>query len=229
VSRILKFYENRFHLLARKLGELPDEFANKLFSRVTALSQQKQLPRELALALVHADLRRDAGETKDFPRNFLCDAGLGGLARWIRGAGYESIWKPELNDAAIIREAERIGATLITTDAMMMERGVLRDGLLPAVCLPSSLTCENQLAVLFRELGLELREPRCMACGGELHRVPKEMVAARIPPRTALWLDEYFLCTQCDQLFWRGTHWRKITAELNRLNESRIYSPRMRA
>jgi uncharacterized protein len=159
------------------------------------------------------------GETKAFPEKFLCDAGLGGLARWLRAAGFQSIWKPELNDAALIRQAEQIGATLITTDTMMMERGVLRDGLQPAVCVPSSLTCDKQLTVVFRELGLKLRQSRCMACGGELIRVPKEMVASRIPPRTARWLEEYFICVQCNQLFWHGTHWRTIAKELEKLNE----------
>jgi uncharacterized protein len=217
VGRIRQFYESRFRNLARKLSQPPDEFSRELFLRAKAFSETQQLHGDLALALVHADSHRDAGETKDFPDKFLCDAGLGGLSRWLRAVGYESIWKPQLDDAAIIREAERIGATLITTDTMMMERGVLRDGLLPAVCVPSSLTCSEQLGVLLRELGLKQREPRCMTCGGELRRVAKENVASRIPPRTALWLDDYFVCAQCHQLFWHGTHWRKISHELDKL------------
>ena len=35
-------------------------------------------------------------------------------------------------------------------------------------------------------------------------------VRTRIPPRTALWKDEYFLCAACDRLFWQGTHWERI-------------------
>lgn len=217
MSRIQKFYQKRFRVLAEKFGEPPEEFVRQLFSASAELSNRQSFHRNLALAFVHANARRDAGETSRFPKIFLCDAGLGGLARWLRAAGYESMWKPDLNDAAVIREAERLGATLVTSDTLMMERGVLRDGLQPSVCLPSSLTCEEQLSVLFRELGLELREPRCMACGGELLRVPKEAVARRIPPRTALWLDDYFVCAQCDQLFWRGTHWQNIAKQLESL------------
>jgi uncharacterized protein with PIN domain len=215
MSRIRKFYENRFSALARKSGK-PPEFADELFSRAAELSET--LGRDFALALVHADNRRAIGETADFPLKFFCDAGLGGLARWLRAAGYESEWHPQLDDAAVIRKTEVSNATLLTTDTLMMERGVLRDGILPAICVPSSLTCEEQLAIVFRELGLELREARCMKCGGELRRVPKESVADRIPPKTARWMDEYFVCARCDQLFWRGTHWQKIVRELERLN-----------
>ena len=47
---------------------------------------------------------------------------------------------------------------------------------------------------------------RCSKCNGLLREVAKADVAARIPPRTAKWLDTYYLCRDCDQLFWEGTH-----------------------
>lgn len=234
MSRIRNFYDSRFRSLARKFGKSPDEFAQKLFFRATELCEReivdsqlgdpgaRTFSKELALAITLADCRRATGETKNFPCKFLCDAGLGGLARWLRAAGYESIWRPELDDAGVIREAERLGATLITSDTMMMERGVLRDGLTPSICVPSSLTCEEHLAIVFREMALSVRESRCMACGGELRRVAKKLVAGRIPPRTGLWLDDYFLCNQCDQLFWRGTHWNTIAQKIRELNQDKL-------
>jgi hypothetical protein len=50
-----------------------------------------------------------------------------------------------------------------------------------------------------------------MSCGGELRAVAKDEVADRIPPRTARWKDEYFVCSICDRLFWEGTHWQRIS------------------
>jgi hypothetical protein len=189
-----------------------------LFDRAIRLSESAPLSPDLALAVIHADLRRAADKTGAFPRHFVCDAGLGGLARWLRGAGYEACWNPALDDAGVIREARQRDAT----DSLMMERGVLRDRILPSVWIPSSLTCEEQLIVVLRELNLPLSESRCMKCGGELRRVEKHSVADRIPPRTARWIEEYFVCGQCGQLFWRGTHWQKITARLQSLSELRL-------
>ena len=80
--------------------------------------------------------------------------------------------------------------------------------------MPPTLKMVEQLALVFRELGLTVREPRCMSCGGELRRVEKEVLRDRIPPKTWRWVDEYFLCTQCDKLFWHGTHWQRIKARL---------------
>ena len=39
-------------------------------------------------------------------------------------------------------------------------------------------------------------------------------VAERIPPRTARWKDEYFVCARCGRLFWEGTHWERIRERL---------------
>jgi uncharacterized protein with PIN domain len=55
-----------------------------------------------------------------------------------------------------------------------------------------------------------------MACGGALAPKPKEEIRTRIPPRTALWKDEYFVCVECDRLFWHGTHWERIERTLRR-------------
>ena len=71
-----------------------------------------------------------------------------------------------------------------------------------------------------RDLDLMVRQPRCMSCGGELRAVPKDQVAGRIPPRTARWKDEYFVCSGCDRLFWQGTHWERIARRLAELASS---------
>jgi uncharacterized protein len=191
-----------------------DAEVDRVFASARERSTVEKIPFNLVLARWHADWTRAAEDTTNFPRHFVCDAGLGGLARWLRGAGYESFWNADLDDAAVIREAQQRRGTLTTIDSLMMERGVLRDGLVPSVFVPSALTCEQQLEIVFRELGLALRDSRCMHCGGELRRVEKQTVADRIPPKTALWLDEYFVCGSCGQLFWRGTHWQRIRRTL---------------
>ena len=57
---------------------------------------------------------------------------------------------------------------------------------------------------------------RCSRCNGRLRGVAKDDVAARIPPRTAKWLDTYYLCRECDHLFWEGTH---VTALRSRVEK----------
>jgi len=221
MARVQTYFENRFRALFTKLGVAdPEKSARILFDRASELSREQRMPMSLTLARLHASLRQRAGESRRKPEQFVCDAGLGGLARWIRAAGYEASWNPELDDAGVIREAKGLHATLLTTDSMMMERGILRDGLVPSIGLPSTVSIAEQLSLVFDEMALPLRPSRCMKCGGELKPVEKELLRERIPPRTWKWRDEYFLCTRCDQLFWHGTHWQKIRSELETLGRS---------
>jgi hypothetical protein len=226
MSRIRKAYETRFrwllqHLHARKL----DRGVEWLLSKSQHQALEKGLSPSQALALVYEDLaarpRFRHFKTRLGQDRFFCDAGLGGLARWLRGAGYEALWVPGIDDDELLREARKLGTTILTTDGMLMERRLLRDRVIPAFWLPPTLVIVEQLKLVFREFNLPLREPRCMSCGGKLARAEKEQLRERIPPRTYLWIDEYFLCSQCGKLFWHGTHWRKIVATLNTLQAER--------
>jgi uncharacterized protein len=96
---------------------------------------------------------------------------------------------------------------------------------LPAFWLPPTLSIPEQLALVFREFGLGVRNSRCTACGGELREVRKEELRDRIPPRTYRWLDTFFVCSRCDKLFWRGTHWQKIMARLAELKGRGLLLP----
>ena len=152
-----------------------------------------------------------AGET--IPR-FDCDAMLGGLARWLRAAGYEARWQPDVEDRQLVHRCLAEGWFLLSCDHRIFDFRVLRDGLLPGLHIPHPLPIPEQLAFVLRRLGLPLRTPRCMRCGGGLAERPKDEVKARIPPRTLVWLDRYWECTRCGQLFWHGTHWQRIEAQL---------------
>lgn len=152
--------------------------------------------------------------TAGHPPRFLCDLSLGGLARWLRAAGYEASVDETIRGHRLPDEALRHNQVLLTTDSEVLLRRIVVKGSLVVVWVPSALTMREQLRMVMRDLGLGLRESRCMSCGGRLVPTPKEGVRARIPPRTARWLDEYFVCAGCDGLFWRGTHWERIEREL---------------
>jgi uncharacterized protein with PIN domain len=150
------------------------------------------------------------------PPRFLHDPSLAGLARWLRAAGYEAAPAPGVPGHRLPDEALRRGDVLLTTETEVLDRRIVVDGSLAVAWVPSALTMAEQLHLVALELGLTLREPRCMACGGALLPTPKEDVRERIPPRTALWKNEYFVCAGCRRLFWRGTHWERIEATLRR-------------
>jgi uncharacterized protein with PIN domain len=217
--RIEAGFRRRLDAVLRPLDPCARQLeVERLLSEARSRAARDGLPTTLALLETYERARDGARATAapsglavtlGVPR-FLCDLSLGGLARWLRAAGYEAAVAPEVPGHRLPDEALRRGLVLLTTDAEALERRIVADGSLLVVWLPSSLTVHEKLGLVLRELRLGLREPRCMTCGGALLSRAKHVVAARIPPRTARWKDEYFVCGRCDQLFWRGTHWQRI-------------------
>lgn len=234
MGRIQKAYENRFRAwLGRLKARRIEQGVQWLRHRAQALERGSGMTavQALATACEQARLRlkmpqrNRQAESRPAPTSsgtelspcFLCDAGLGGLARWLRAAGYEAWWRATIDDDELLAEARRLGGFLLTTDSLLMERRVLREGVLPSLWLPPTMSPPEQLALVWRELGLSRRDPRCMSCGGELIPADKQTLRERIPPRTYRWLDDYYLCARCGKLFWRGTHWNRIEQQFDGL------------
>jgi len=228
MSRIQSAFEHRYReLLLRFRARRLDQGVNWLMERAQRLKREEDLSPANALTHVARELaakslktRHPASDGNNF--RFFCDCGLGGLARWLRGSGYEAFWEPSIDDDELLRQAKKLSATVLTTDSMLMERRVVRDHFIPALWLPPTLGILEALAFVFHEFGLKTREPRCMSCGGELRQESKEALGERIPPKTYRWLDEYFVCTRCGKLFWRGTHWYRIQSELHKMTEPKV-------
>jgi uncharacterized protein with PIN domain len=228
VSRILKAYRTRCYQLLRSVGARdPQKGADRFVARAERASAEQNIPLSTALTqsferlaarpIFRSKQQQSIRTSADI--RFFCDAGVGGLARWLRAAGYEVLWEPHIADEALLKRAAESGATIVTTDSMLMERRVLRDQVIPSFWLPPTLSIADQLERVFREFNLCVGAPRCMRCGGQLVPADKHALQTRIPPRTYLWLDEYFVCASCGKLFWHGTHWSRIRNKLDGLKQ----------
>jgi uncharacterized protein with PIN domain len=224
MSRIQTAYEYRYRELLLRFGaRRPDQGVNWLVRRARELKEGESVSLADSLTRVARELAAKSLKTRHPLANngenirFFCDSGLGGLARWLRGSGYEAFWEPSIDDYELLQRAQKLHTTVLTTDSLLMERTVVRDHVIPALWLPPTLSISEALAFVFHEFGLKVGEPRCMSCGGELRQESKEVLKDRIPPKTFKWLDEYFVCSRCGKLFWRGTHWHKIEGELQKM------------
>ncbi len=148
---------------------------------------------------------------------FACDAMLGGLARWLRAAGYDAAWIRDIPDWDLVRLAAREGRILVSCDTGIFRIGVVRDGEIGSLRVPTGLSTAEQLAFVAARLRLGLRAPRCMACGGALHGILREEARGRVPPRTFEWRERFAECDRCGRLFWEGTHWQRIERHLRRV------------
>jgi uncharacterized protein with PIN domain len=156
------------------------------------------------------------------PTVFFCDAMLGGLARWLRAAGYDAFYQYGIDDRELLRLAREGGGMVLSSDGPMFERNVIRSGEIPALYVPQQLSRGEQFRFVLRTLHLPLLAPRCMACGGELVEVPKHEVAGEAPPLAYRYCEQFWRCGRCHKLFWRGTHWTRITRLLEETGDAEI-------
>lgn len=163
---------------------------------------------------------------------FLCDAMLGGLAKWLRAAGYDAYYAREgtdISDGTLVRMALEERRVLLTSDRGFLERKPVRDEEVSLLVVPH-LSLEDQLRLVVGSFDLARLPSRCMKCNGELETVRPDAVAGRVPPGVILAHQVFFRCRGCDRVFWHGSHWERIGGRLERVfGERRETEPATRA
>lgn len=150
---------------------------------------------------------------------FLCDAMLGGLAKWLRAAGYDTYYAREgtdISDGSLVRMALEDGRTLLTSDRGFLERKPVRDEEVSILVVPH-LPVEDQLRLVAGSFDLARRPSRCMECNGELEVVQTSDVVERVPPGVIRDHQKFFRCQGCGRVFWHGSHWERIVTRLGRV------------
>jgi len=153
-----------------------------------------------------------ARELRD-PR-FVCDLHLGKLARLLRFCGFDTLWDRGWREPTLARIAAREGRALLSRHRALLKRSQVTCGM-----LVRSNDADGQLGEVLRRFRLAARitsPGRCAACNGALGATARADVPVPIPPRTAAWLDDYWLCTGCGKLFWEGTHVEGLRARVAR-------------
>ncbi len=143
----------------------------------------------------------------------LADAMLGRLAKWLRIVGYDAAYLADTDDFAVMRLARAEGRLVLTRDrALAGRRGV-------HALLVESEVLEDQLRQVRAAVGPPPDAPfsRCPVCNQSLVQAPAELVAARLPLYVQQAHERFSLCVACDQLYWPGSHWRRMQAIVDEL------------
>jgi uncharacterized protein with PIN domain len=145
---------------------------------------------------------------------FVADAHLGGLARLLRMAGFDTIYDNCLRDDQVEALAVEEDRVVLTRDRDLLKRRTIAHG-----CYVRALKPQAQLQEVFERLGLAERArpfSRCLHCNAPLRKAGKEQVASRLPPRVLETQDEFRTCDVCGRVYWKGSHWQRMSAMLGR-------------
>jgi uncharacterized protein with PIN domain len=146
---------------------------------------------------------------------FVADSHLGGLARLLRLAGFDTLYDNHLHDAEIERIAIEEGRIVLSRDLELLKRRAISHG-----CFVHALRPWTQLGEIVARLDLvRLVRPfaLCLECNAPLQDVAKAQVLARLPAAVRAGHDRFRTCPVCARVYWEGTHWRRMRDRLDAL------------
>jgi uncharacterized protein with PIN domain len=158
--------------------------------------------------------------------NFIADRMLGRLSRWLRLFGYDTleISKQKNEDDVLIELAKKEDRILISRDSLLIRKAIKYK--IRAYHILSSEIME-QLMEMHREFGLSLEpeQERCTLCNSIIRKVESfemEIIKTKeyVYPERLEKGTEFWICDNCGQVYWQGTHWKNIMERINTLKNS---------
>jgi uncharacterized protein with PIN domain len=150
---------------------------------------------------------------EDNPLNterFILDVHLGKLAYHLRMLGFDTAYRNDYRDFDILNIAAGERRTILSKNRSLLATSTLRHCYLVLQTDP-----RLQLIEVLRRFDLfdsVVPFTRCLLCNTVLQFVKKEAVVQRLPDKVRALFDDFQLCPSCDRIYWRGSHYEKMHA-----------------
>ncbi|MDD5773091.1 MAG: Mut7-C RNAse domain-containing protein [bacterium] len=146
---------------------------------------------------------------------FIVDNMLGRLAKWLRIAGYDTLYFNSIEDDKLIDIALKENRIILTRDTRLIKRKLVKNYI-----LINNDFWNNQLKELSENIKLDLSSnilTRCVFCNDILSQIEKEKVINKVPPYVFETQNIFLSCPKCERIFWQGTHFAEIKKVLNNI------------
>jgi len=147
---------------------------------------------------------------------FVLDAHLGALARLLRLLGFDCSYRNNYSDTELVKTSGSERRAILTRDVGVLKRSAVTHGYFVRATEPR----DQALEVLKRFDLFRVIDPfrRCLGCNGLVAPVAKEAVEDRLPRRTVLYYDEFRMCSDCGQIYWKGSHYARMLEFVQEVN-----------
>lgn len=146
---------------------------------------------------------------------------LGNIAKKLRFLGYDSSYSPSIDDTKLIKDSQREKRIIVTKDEQLANNAKKQK--LPFVLVTTNEEIE-QVIQIFKKFKLEKGKidsstSRCPLCNGILEQIEKNLVLEKIPADISKRIDDFWLCSQCEKVYWQGSHIDNLQKFVIKLNE----------
>ena len=146
---------------------------------------------------------------------FIADAMLGRLARWLRFLGFDTLYYSDISDSRLIRIAREQNRFVLTRDTRLVKRRAVKDYL-----LIKANDSYSQLLEVITTLNLREFNPFsiCVECNGQLTRISdKKEIIDLVPEFVFLNFNLFLKCSNCGKIYWEGSHPQKFKEKLSKI------------
>lgn len=143
------------------------------------------------------------------PVCFVLDSHLGKLARHLRLLGFSSLYEKNYPDKEILKIIQKDRRILLTRDIGLLKNKIVTFGYWVRNTDP-----DRQLREVIKRFSLHRRISPfkiCLECNGRIVRIKKEKIIKRLPPKVREYFNEFFACQRCRKVYWRGSHYEKLS------------------
>ncbi len=142
------------------------------------------------------------------PLQFFADAHLGGLARFLRMLGFDTLYDNSIDDAELIAVAHREQRIVLTRDRELLKcRGVLRGAFVHALKVEAQL---REVAARYALVKHMRPFALCLHCNLPLSEIATGDAGAKVPEAILERYDHFVRCPGCERVYWQGSHWERM-------------------
>ena len=152
---------------------------------------------------------------------FIADINVGKLARWLRIMGYDTLIFKGADDSGMITIALAEDRIILTRDTKFVERRLIKQRKVKAILIESDEP-EAQIEEVITALGLPCEYKPfaiCLLCNEPLVGKDRSEVKDCVPAYVYETQKAYMECPLCHRVYWKGTHWWKMSDRLIKLRK----------
>jgi uncharacterized protein with PIN domain/molybdopterin converting factor small subunit len=152
--------------------------------------------------------------------HFILDTHLGKLAAYLRMLGFDTKYSNAFEDDELAQISSQEGRILLTRDQGLLKRSIIAHGYWVRATMPREQVVEivNYFDLVPRMIPFR----RCMHCNGLLEGVSKERIIDRLQPETRQHHDEFYICPDCERIYWKGSHYDRMRNFIEKIREASV-------
>lgn len=143
---------------------------------------------------------------------FVLDVNLGKLAKLLRLLGFDILYRNDYSDNDVVMIAANERRIVLTRDRRLLYAKAIAHGY-----WVRAIDVESQILEILRRFDLRgaIRPfVRCAMCNGKLLPVAKAEILDQLEPKTKLYYEVIHRCSDCQQIYGKGSHIDKLQQRL---------------